>query len=256
MFTIEVSKLSPNKEFIEKLLKNKDEVDNYLKTSERTVFTVKLNKSDEKTDESTKYDFYTARNVFFKYQHKFPVKYLQASPNNRYVCQKSMLSEYSTNIESASKQIEPFNIGFDHYIQLIPINQDLKEGTTFVIELQNPYESSETDSCRNIDRKFFRSKSLKTYDENNKYCFNHNIHIGTLDIGSKYTGKFTVTNSNNTLFSTPINKFNFKCDDNSFSLIWYDYIFNFKEPIEVFKQLLEESRTFSELAYDLFKDLK
>lgn len=247
MFTIEVSKLSPNKEFIEKLLKNKDELDNYLKTSERTVFTVKLNKIDE----STKYNFYTARNVFFKYQHKFPVKYLQASPNNRYVCQKSMLSEYSTNIESASKQIEPFNIGFDHYIQLIPINQDLKEGTTFVIELQNPYESSE--------RKFFRSKSLKTYDDNNKYstkyCFNHNIHIGTLDIGSKYTGKFTVTNSNSTLFSTPINKFNFKCDDESFSLIWYDYIFNFKEPIEVFKQLLEESRTFSELAYEMFAEI-
>ena len=238
-----------------------------MKTSKRTVFTVT-------SSEDNLIKFYQARNVFMKYQYKFPMKYLQASPNNQYVSQKTILSEYSQNIESAAKQIEPFNIGFDQYIQLIPINQDLEIGTTFTIEIHNPYESNE--------RKFFRSKSLKTIDSE-LIPFNHNIHIGTIDIGSRYTGKFVVTdlrknltktnvelsndnsiqeNDNNNsnvelsqITSDVLNKFNFSCNKNSFSLIWYDYIFNFKKPEEVFKQLLEESRMFSDKAYEMFKDI-
>ena len=276
-----LSEIVPNEEFIKKLIEttkvksNKEyDFDNYMKTTKRTVFTVTCDQQDE--DELIK--FYQARNVFMKYQYKFPMKYLQASPNNQYVSQKTILSEYSQNIESAAKQIEPFNIGFDQYIQLIPINQDLEIGTTFTIEIHNPYESNE--------RKFFRSKSLKTIDSE-LIPFNNNIHIGTIDIGSKYTGKFVVTdlrknltktdnNDNNfelsqitsdkpnnylantelsQITSDVLNKFNFSCDKNSFSLIWYDYIFNFKKPEEVFKQLLEESRMFSDKAYEMFKDL-
>lgn len=242
-----LSEIVPNEEFIKKLVSDED-FENYMKTSKRTVFTVTINEPDN--------DFYQARNVFMKYQYKFPMKYLQASPNNQYVSQKTILSEYSQNIESAAKQIEPFNIGFDQYIQLIPINQDLEIGTTFTIEIHNPYESNE--------RKFFRSKSLKTIDSE-LIPFNHNIHIGTIDIGSKYTGKFVVTDlrknlTNNSfeiaqITSDVLNKFNFSCDRNSFSLIWYDYIFNFKKPEEVFKQLLEESRMFSDKAYEMFKDI-
>ena len=261
----------PNEEFIKKLIdstkvkSNKEyDFENYMKTSKRTVFTITI---DQSTSEDDLINFYQARNIFMKYQYKFPMKYLQASPNNQYVSQKTILSEYSQNIESAAKQIEPFNIGFDQYIQLIPINQDLEIGTTFTIEIHNPYESNE--------RKFFRSKSLKTIDSE-LIPFNHNIHIGTIDIGSKYTGKFVVTdlrknlvnlteeNTSNKLnnnfelsqiTSDVLNKFNFSCDKYSFSLIWYDYIFNFKKPEDVFKQLLEESKMFSDKAYEMFKDL-
>lgn len=280
-----LSEIVPNEEFVKKLVNgtkvksNKEyDFENYMKTSKRTVFTISV---DQSTSEDKLMDFYQARNIFMKYQYKFPMKYLQASPNNQYVSQKTILSEYSQNIESAAKQIEPFNIGFDHYIQLIPINQDLEIGTTFTIEIHNPYESNE--------RKFFRSKSLKTIDSE-LIPFNHNIHIGTIDIGSKYTGKFVVTdlrknlskltqeedkeltnkelsnnNSNKELLnnnfelsqitSDVLNKFNFSCDKYSFSLIWYDYIFNFKKPEDVFKQLLDESRMFSDKAYEMFKDL-
>lgn len=260
-----LSEIVPNEEFIKKLVKDVDLV-NYMKTSKRTVFTITIDKS---TSEQDLMNFYQARNIFMKYQYKFPMKYLQASPNNQYVSQKTILSEYSQNIESAAKQIEPFNIGFDQYIQLIPINQDLEIGTTFTIEIHNPYESNE--------RKFFRSKSLKTIDSE-LIPFNHNIHIGTIDIGSRYTGKFVVTdlrknltktlqedkeeisNSNSSIelaqiTSDVLNKFNFSCDKYSFSLIWYDYIFNFKKPEDVFKQLLDESRMFSDKAYEMFKDI-
>lgn len=270
-----LSEIVPNEEFVKKLIdstkvkSNKEyDFENYMKTSKRTVFTITIN---ETSDEDQLMQFYQARNIFMKYQYKFPMKYLQASPNNQYVSQKTILSEYSQNIESAAKQIEPFNIGFDHYIQLIPINQDLEIGTTFTIEIHNPYESNE--------RKFFRSKSLKTIDSE-LIPFNHNIHIGTIDIGSKYTGKFVVTdlrknlskltnkestsdNSNNNsnnfelsqITSDVLNKFNFSCDKYSFSLIWYDYIFNFKKPEDVFKQLLDESKMFSDKAYEMFKNL-
>lgn len=269
-----LSEIVPNEEFIKKLVKE-DDLLNYMKTSKRTVFTLTIEQS---TSEDDLIKFYQARNIFMKYQYKFPMKYLQASPNNQYVSQKTILSEYSQNIESAAKQIEPFNIGFDQYIQLIPINQDLEIGTTFTIEIHNPYESNE--------RKFFRSKSLKTIDSE-LIPFNHNIHIGTIDIGSRYTGKFVVTDlrknltktiednsnielaqitsdkPNNYLANTELaqitsdvlNKFNFSCDKYSFSLIWYDYIFNFKKPEEVFKQLLDESRMFSDKAYEMFKDI-
>jgi hypothetical protein len=266
-----LSEIVPNEEFVKKLVNgtkvksNKEyDFENYMKTSKRTVFTISV---DQSTSEDDLINFYQARNVFMKYQYKFPMKYLQASPNNQYVSQKTILSEYSQNIESAAKQIEPFNIGFDHYIQLIPINQDLEIGTTFTIEIHNPYESNE--------RKFFRSKSLKTIDSE-LIPFNHNIHIGTIDIGSKYTGKFVVTDlrknlskltqeeeskelTNNfelsQITSDVLNKFNFSCDKYSFSLIWYDYIFNFKKPEDVFKQLLEESRMFSDKAYEMFKNI-
>jgi hypothetical protein len=266
-----LSEIVPNEEFVKKLVNgtkvksNKEyDFENYMKTSKRTVFTISVDRS---TSEDDLINFYQARNVFMKYQYKFPMKYLQASPNNQYVSQKTILSEYSQNIESAAKQIEPFNIGFDHYIQLIPINQDLEIGTTFTIEIHNPYESNE--------RKFFRSKSLKTIDSE-LIPFNHNIHIGTIDIGSKYTGKFVVTDlrknlskltqeeeskelSNNfelsQITSDVLNKFNFSCDKYSFSLIWYDYIFNFKKPEDVFKQLLDESRMFSDKAYEMFKNI-
>ena len=267
-----LSEIVPNEDFIKKLIKKDDEFVNYMKTSKRTVFTITIDKA---IDEDKLIEFYQARNIFMKYQYKFPMKYLQASPNNQYVSQKTILSEYSQNIESAAKQIEPFNIGFDQYIQLIPINQDLEIGTTFTIEIHNPYESNE--------RKFFRTKSLKTIDSE-LIPFNHNIHIGTIDIGSRYTGKFVVTDLRKNLTKTlqnesstnkellndslstnnielaqitsdVLNKFNFSCDKYSFSLIWYDYIFNFKKPEEVFKQLLEESKMFSDKAYEMFKDI-
>ena len=54
-----------------------------------------------------------ARNQIFKNQTKIPVKVLMPDKNNRYVCQKSPLNDKSTNINSASKVIEPLNIGFD-----------------------------------------------------------------------------------------------------------------------------------------------
>lgn len=232
------SSLVPNTEFIMKHVDEKNKkyfndsiIDNYIKTNTRTVLKVSLKESSEKLLT----DFIKMRTSLFKYQYKLPMKYLKPAVDNRYVAQKSMLIEESNKIESAYKQIEPFNIGFDNYIQLIPINQDIELGTVYTINVTNDYNE--------LTRKFFRSNSIKTNANLKsmgvKYDFCKNLHIGTIDIGSNYRGKFTVTYK-------PINsdclcKYNFRIiNDKEFEIIYYDFIFNFKQPEEVFKQLLLE----------------
>ena len=229
---ITTSQLQPDIDFITRHGKlSQSMLDNYIKTNTRTVLRIKCKDVDKELD-----SFLKLRTALFKYQYKLPMKYLKPDAENRYIAQKSMLIEDSNRIESAYKQIEPFNIGFDNYIQLIPINQDLELGTVYVVDVNNDYNE--------LTRKFFRSASIKTSanikNMNVKYDFCKNIHIGTLDIGSNYRGKFVVTMKPE--YSDCLCKYNFKIiNDNEFELIYYDFIFNFADTKVVLQQLVKET---------------
>lgn len=179
-------------------------------------------------------EFMKARNTLFQKQYKLPMKYLCPKDKNKYVCQKSPTIANTNNIESAFIVIEPLSIGFDAYIKYIPINQSIPLGTIFRIDVSIPYEATK--------RKFIRSKSLTTTYKHPKghLLMDPNIHIGAIDIGSRYTGTFEVS-------EVPINntdsyhKFSFECEPDQFSVIVYDFIYDFEEPTLIMKQLLHEA---------------
>lgn len=230
---ISSSKIQPNIDFIRKHCTNKqlveeEDFDNFLLTTTRTICRLECDQA--------------LRTALFKYQYKLPMKYLKPDPNNRYVSQKSSLTGESNRIETAFKQIEPFNIGFDNYIQLIPINQDIPLGTVFTVDVSNPYDSTK--------RKFFRSKSIKTEGiQLNQPLKCDSLHIGTLDIGSSYKGRFVV--SDKPEYSDCLCKYNFRIArsetersevkrSDEIELIWYDFIFDGKSAESVVGLLVEE----------------
>lgn len=182
----------------------------------KTTFTYKQPKEDSKEE----YDINFARNQIFKHQYKIPMKYLKPE-ENIYLAQKSPLMDKSNNIKNASRIIEPINIGFPDFIKYIPINQKIPLNTTYVINCKVPYESK--------TRYFFMSNQLKCTEDiskilgKNKYDFDPHIHIGTLDIGSEYKGRFIVSEVNLNLFDS-FSLFNFEFTDNSFSIITYDFM--------------------------------
>ena len=220
---ISTSKIQPNADFIRKHCANKqlveeEDFDNFLLTTTRTICRLECDQA--------------LRTALFKYQYKLPMKYLKPDPNNRYVSQKSSLTGESNRIETAFKQIEPFNIGFDNYIQLIPINQDIPLGTVFTVDVSNPYDSTK--------RKFFRSKSIKTEGiQLNQPLKCDSLHIGTLDIGSSYKGRFVV--SDKPEYSDCLCKYNFRIvSSDVIELLWYDFIFDGKSAESVVSLVVSE----------------
>lgn len=232
---LSTSKIQPNADFIRKHCANKqlveeEDFDNFLLTTTRTICRLECDQA--------------LRTALFKYQYKLPMKYLKPDPNNRYVSQKSSLTGESNRIETAFKQIEPFNIGFDNYIQLIPINQDIPLGTVFTVDVSNPYDSTK--------RKFFRSKSIKTEGiQLNQPLKCDSLHIGTLDIGSSYKGRFVV--SDKPEYSDCLCKYNFRIvsegvtesrsgsiERSEIELLWYDFIFDGKSAESVVGLLVSE----------------
>ena len=162
--------------------KEKEENVNY---STKTNIRIKTHFDIEvpKLTDDLRYNIDYARNQLFKNQFRLPMKALFAEPGNSYICQKAPLYDKSNNIKNAARIIEPLNIGFDEYIRYIPINQNLEEDTTFIINVSVPYDSNNR----------YRFKSNQLVAQNLKEVpFDQNIDIGVLDIGSQYTGKFKV----------------------------------------------------------------
>ena len=184
-----------------------------VETNKRTIYHVKIEGVDSNV-------ITFARNLIFKNQYRLPVKALIAG-NNHYISQKSLLSDKSSDISTASKIIEPLNIGFDEYIRLIPIDQTLEVGTTFTINVKVPYES--------MERKAFMSGMLKPVSKLQNTPFDPCIHIGVLDIGSEYVGKFTVEYVDQSIYDS-YTLFTFAVvDDNKgnpigFDIITYDFM--------------------------------
>lgn len=182
-------------------------------TNKRTIYHVKINGVDSNT-------VAFARNLIFKHQYRLPCKALIAG-NNHYIAQKSLLSDKSSDISTASKIIEPLNIGFDEYIRLIPINQKLPVGTIFTINVHVPYES--------MERKAFMSNKIKPIEPLKETPFDPCIHIGVLDIGSEYVGKFTVDYVDQSIYDS-YTLFTFAVNDDDkgnaigFDIITYDFM--------------------------------
>ena len=143
------------------------------------------------------YDLGFARTQVIRNRCRLPMKYLAPDYDyNRYVCQKAPLKGASDDIASAAFVIEPLNPGFDDIIRSILIDQQLEVGDIFEINVEVPYSD--------VSRKFFRSKSLKQVGSKikSKTPFDPNIHLGTLDIGSKFTAKYTVQQVDLKLFNS------------------------------------------------------
>lgn len=211
---ITTEKIKPIKEMF-----TKEELKYFcIDTNIRTKTTFSYKQPDENSKEEDEINF--ARNQIFKNQYKIPMKYLQPE-ENIYLAQKSPLMDKSNNIKNASRIIEPINIGFSDFIKYIPINQNIPLNTTYIINCKIPYESN--------TRYFFMSNQLKCTEDiskiigKNKYDFDPYIHIGTLDIGSEYKGRFVVSEVNLNLFDS-FSLFNFEVTDNSFSIITYDFM--------------------------------
>lgn len=206
------SKLEPIKSMF-----RKDDLFCY-ETNVRTVTTFSYPKPQAGSKEEYEINF--ARNQIFKNQYKLPMKYLMPE-EGVYLAQKSPLMDKSMDIRNAARIIEPINIGFNEYIKYIPINQDIPLGTTYTIRCKVPYNSQ--------TRYFFMSNQLKCTDDiksilkKGEYDFDPYIHIGTLDIGSEYTARFVVSEVNLNLYDS-FTLFTFNVEDDSFSIITYDFM--------------------------------
>jgi len=173
---------------------------------------------DELTEE-----YYEALKHLFKLQYKLEVKYLKPVPDAcRYISQKTPLIGNNKDITKASITIEPLhgNI-FNTVVPRIPINQKLKLGTVVNLTAETTFMKDDS------DRKFLWSNNLsiaksgsestkKTNDESPSVFISGgesskvksdsasslvtnnwlmNVHIGTIDVGSKIVGKFIVSNT-------------------------------------------------------------
>lgn len=182
-----------------------------VETNKRTVTHFKYQLPN---DDYVRYIVNYARNQIFKNQFHIPIKVLVPASTNTYVCQKSLLTSTSNDINSASKVIEPLSIGFDDYIKYIPINQNLKVGTVFTIDVKVPYESNH--------RYRFKSDQLVS-DSVTEIPFDQNIDIGELDIGSRYCGKFTVEYTDLNIYGS-YTMFTFNITPDGFDILTYDFM--------------------------------
>lgn len=202
------TKLEPIKHMFEK-----DDLFNF-ETNVRTKTTFSYKKPEPDTKEEYEINF--ARNQIFRHQYKLPVKALISDGGNTYVCQKTPNNDVSNDIKSASKVIEPLNIGFWEYIRYIPIDQNIPVGTVYLLNCKIPYNSP--------TRFFFMSNQIKRVDGKKiETDFDPYIHIGTLDIGSEVNGKFTVEHINTDIYDS-YTLFTFRANVDSFSIITYDFM--------------------------------
>jgi len=209
------SKIVPD---ILKVLGKPDNVEysTFTNTRIKTHFEINIPKPSDALVYAVNY----ARNQIFKNQYKIPMKALFAEPGNSYICQKTPLCDKSNDIKNAAKIIEPLSIGFDEYIRCIPINQHLEEDTTFIINASVPYSAEHR----------YRFKSNQLVCPNLKEIpFDQNIDIGSLDIGSQYTGKFKVKWVNLDIYdSYTLFKFDIAdSDDKSQKLAFNIYTYEF-----------------------------
>lgn len=229
---VSTSKIVPD---ITKIIKDADK---YYDPKTNTRIITRFEYARPKKDSQEEFDINYARNQIIRNQFRIPMKMLVPDKSNSYVCQKAPLPDKSQDINNAAKVIEPLNIGFDEYIRNILIDQNLEIGTTFTINVSVPYES-------NTRYRFMSNqlvcKGLKDIP------FDQHIDIGTLDIGSKYTGKFVVDNVDLNIYDS-YTQFGFRLIEeptvSGFEIITYEFAhINVKNILKEVIKIVENTDT-------------
>jgi len=193
----------------------------------RTYLTIKVKKIDD--------DYYDILKHLFKLQYKLDMVFLKPiSDVCKYVSQKTPLTGNDKNIENATIVIEPLHGNlFNTIIPYTPINQSIKEGTIVNFNAETPFVIEKDDGIKS-GRKFMWSNTLETIEEVPENPWLKCVHYGTIDVGSKVTGKFTVSKVDCDLQHS-FSLFGFSRDDSKQVItLWiYDYYnVSLKELIE------------------------
>lgn len=172
-------------------------------------------------------------------QYSLPMKYLKYIDNTyQYISQKTNLIGNTKDIAKADILIEPINPDIVQVIQQLPINQKLPIDTQVMLDISLGYNE--------LNRKFIWSNNLQfinNFDE--KVLTGHYkkpwlqcAEIGTIDIGSHITAKFSVSWVNTDLLKS-YSLFNFERSDKDKLLRIYIFKFNNVTIKELFKLMYE-----------------
>lgn len=185
-------------------------------------------------------------NEIARMKNKLKIKHLKPIPDLcYYISQKSRISGSGQDIRSASVVIEPLHGDmFNMIIPHIPINQTLPLKTNVVIKVDVPFSGA--DSMRkylwssNLMMDKESSASIASIKANSifKRPWIDCMHIGSIDLGSEVSGKFTVEEVDTSLQqSYQIFTFNRDVEDKYFELSMY-FCYNML-PIDLIDKLLE-----------------
>lgn len=171
-----------------------------------------------------------AINEIARMKNKLKIKHLKPSSELcYYISQKARISGSNQDIRSASVVIEPLHGDmFNMIIPHIPINQALPLKTNVVLKVDVPF--SGPDSMR----KYLWSSNLMIDKESSASILSAKtnsiftrplidcMHIGSIDIGSEVSGKFTVEEVDTSIQqSYQIFTFNREAEDKYFELSMY-----------------------------------
>lgn len=198
-------------------------------------------------------DVYFALRDMTRCQYALPVKYLHPVPNSfSYVSQKSQIFGKERDIKNAGITIEPLNNDIANVISYTPINQSLPLGTIVTIDVSTDFDISE--DGKEPERKFIWSNNLQTSSDIEDKIKKENpksitskpwiqcCHYSSIDIGSRITGKFEVSNVN-TEIAKSFSLYGFgRCDVKKEFTIWVYKCFNLM-PIDILKMMKSASTT-------------
>lgn len=183
----------------------------------RTYLTINVKNIDD--------DYYEIMKYLFRLQYKLDMLYLKPIPDVcKYVSQKTPLVGNDKYIENALIVIEPLHGNlFNTIIPYTPINQSLKEGTIVNFNAETPFIIPDDDGLKS-GRKFMWSNTLETSEKVPENPWLKCVHYGTIDVGSKVTGKFVVSKVDCSIQQS-YSLFGFSRDDNKkYIKLWiYDY---------------------------------
>jgi hypothetical protein len=109
-----------------------------------------------------------------------------------------------------------------------------------------------------LTRKFFRSKSIKQVGSKIKSTipFDPNIHIGTLDIGSRFSAKYTVQYVDLTLFdSYQLFSYEIVDTDNEFGFVIKTYPFSNIDAKHILNEIIKIASPIAVPILTIWKDM-
>jgi len=195
----------------------------------RTYITIKVKEINE--------NYYEILMNLMKLQYKLDMKFLKPIIDVcRYISQKTPLIGNDKDISNASIVIEPLhgNI-FNTIIPYTPVNQSLKVGTVVNLNAETEFTGPKS------TRKFLWSNNLETHEKVPENPWLKCVHYGTIDIGSKFTGKFIVSEVD-TEIQQSFSLFGFRRDDSKkYITLWIYNCYNVT-PKELMTKIMDKNK--------------